>query len=68
MLMMNVSIVLALILISLVFQSKAKLDQTDQLWDEVKVKQIVRNIYVNKIPEARIIYLLSLILLQEILS
>ena len=57
--MMNVSIVVALILISLVFQSKAKLDQTDQLWDEVKVKQIVRKIYVDKIPEARITYLLS---------
>ena len=41
-LMMNISIVLASILISMVFQLEAKLDQTEQLSDEEKIKYIIR--------------------------
>ena len=41
-LMMNISIVLASILISLAFQLEAKLDQTEQLSDEEKIKYIIR--------------------------
>ena len=40
--MMNISIVLASILISLVFQLEAKLDQTEQLSDEEKIKYIIK--------------------------
>ena len=41
-LMMNISIVLASILVSLVFQLEAKLDQTEQLSDEEKINYIIR--------------------------
>ena len=41
-LMMNISIVLASILISLVFQLEAKLDRTEQLSNEEKIKYIIK--------------------------
>ena len=63
MLMMNVLIFVALILISLVFQSKATLNQTDQLWDEgnhIYLYDILNdNADIISLLQAGILYLLS---------